>query len=547
MRRKWRERRMYARGIATVAGEGRDIGTSATEPLEGACESGILGERERGTAGDRIGEAREFSLRAGKALLNARQPGHALGCPRADGFGGDNEGVHCRAQPCGLRYQLSVRERLAHVERVVRGERWRARGAGKYVDDGFPHHVRGGDTHLCIAPYLRGIAGCNEQSECQARLGIRAGHRQELDGADSAHSVPGDPHGRAWPDGQSLARHNDDFAVTAQRGNQRIEEKEHERDRRQGRDQQQSLERVPLLAWVCIGREIADGPRVAWSTDFFVHVMMRLGHIEYSNCMPVDARLVLEPAPEGVSVVTAIPSRLNAALAAGDIDVAPCSSIELARHDGEYRVLPDLVIGSDGPVHSIILETARSIAELDGADIAVPTASATSVVLLRILLERRYRVRARLVWHDQSDEEDPIAAGAAAVLRIGDVALNRALPPGRQAFDLGMLWTEWTRLPFAFAVWQVRAAVDGTPELARLHRLLVESRSWFDHHSVRIAREQASHFGLPAERLHAYWRSLRYQLDPRMQQGLLHFYALAAELGEVVPVSSLAWAHVGER
>ena len=272
---------------------------------------------------------------------------------------------------------------------------------------------------------------------------------------------------------------------------------------------------------------------------------MRLGHIEYSNCMPVDARLILEAPPAGVSVVTAIPSVLNAALAAGSVDVAPCSSIELARHEGEYRVLPGLVIGSDGPVRSIILESTRSIEALDGARIAVPTASATSVVLLRILLELRFGIRAQLVWHDQSEAGDPIDAGAVAALRIGDVALRRTVPPGRHAFDLGLLWTEWTQLPFAFAVWQVRAAADGTDDLARLHALLLDSREWFGRHDARIARERAEHFGLPADVLLAYWRSLRYDLDARMRQGLLHFYALAADLGEATPLTALPWADVG--
>lgn len=272
--------------------------------------------------------------------------------------------------------------------------------------------------------------------------------------------------------------------------------------------------------------------------------MMRLGHIEYSNCLPVHARLIAESPPPGVFVVTAIPSLLNAALARGDIDVAPCSSIELARHPGDYRVLPDLVIGSDGPVQSILLESSVALEALDDSEVAIPTASATSVVLLRILLERRYRVRPRYVWYDQSDASDPIAAGAAAALRIGDVALRRTAPAGRAVHDLGEQWTAWTSLPFAFAVWQVRAEVDGSPELARLHAALLDSRRWFEQHAEHVACTFAGAFALPAERLLRYWRSLRYELDVRMQQGLLHYYALAAELDEAAPVGALPWADV---
>lgn len=272
--------------------------------------------------------------------------------------------------------------------------------------------------------------------------------------------------------------------------------------------------------------------------------MMRLGHIEYSNCLPVHARLIAEPAPAGITIIRAIPSLLNRALAQGDIDVAPCSSIELARHIGEYRVLPDFVIGSDGPVQSILLECTRPLAELDGADVRIPTASATSVVLLRVLLERWHDVRPRYSWYDQAADADPIDDGAAAVLRIGDAALRRVAARGRTSHDLGALWSEWTGLPFAFAVWQVRAEVDGSAELKRLYATLLDSRRWFGAHAEALARDFAASFDVPADRLLGYWRSLRYDLDARMQQGLLRFYALASELDEAAPVGALPWADV---
>ncbi|MGH7445665.1 MAG: menaquinone biosynthetic enzyme MqnA/MqnD family protein, partial [Longimicrobiales bacterium] len=224
--------------------------------------------------------------------------------------------------------------------------------------------------------------------------------------------------------------------------------------------------------------------------------------------------------------------------------VAPCSSIELARHAHEYRVLPDLVIGSEGPVQSILLESTMPLAELDGADVRVPTASATSVVLLRILLERCHSVRPRYNWYDQAAALDPIEQGAAAVLRIGDAALRRLTPRGRSTHDLGALWSDWAGLPFAFAVWQARSEIDASVELARLHDALLDSRQWFRGHARQLARDFAVPFGVPAGRLLDYWRSLRYDLDGRMQEGLLRFYALAAELDEAAPVGALPWANV---
>lgn len=258
--------------------------------------------------------------------------------------------------------------------------------------------------------------------------------------------------------------------------------------------------------------------------------MIRLGHIDYSNCIPVHALLLDEP-QAGVELVRDVPSALNAALAASEIDAAPCSSIEYARHADEYRIMAGHAIGAAGPVHSILLESVAAPSELDGCTVAVPTASATSVVLLRALLELRLGVRPHYTWFNQSDATDPVDAGAAAVLRIGDAALGRTVPAGRQTVDLGFEWHAWTGLPFAFAVWQVRRDV-ATSDVERLADVLARSRAYFDARAESLAVHHAASYGTTPDRLLAYWRSLHYDLDAPMQQGLLHFFELAAALGE---------------
>jgi len=228
-------------------------------------------------------------------------------------------------------------------------------------------------------------------------------------------------------------------------------------------------------------------------------------------------------------VVRGLPTQLNRALAEGRIDAAPCSSIEYARHAADYQLLP-FTIASRGPVQSILLELASSPQALAGLRVGLPTASATSVVLLRILLERRYGVRPSYVSFDQA-VEDPFDTGCAAALFIGDVALRRVPGAGRHVLDLGREWFAWTGLPFAFALWQVRRAL-GTAERDRLGCLLQDSRAWFLEHRQELADQYAPGFGLDPGRLLRYWDSLVYELTPEIQAGLLRFVQLAAELGE---------------
>lgn len=269
--------------------------------------------------------------------------------------------------------------------------------------------------------------------------------------------------------------------------------------------------------------------------------MLTLGHIAYSNCFPVHALLLDRGVPAGIELREGVPGVLNAELRAGRVDVAPCSSIEYARHAERYRLLPGLVIGSAGPVQSILLEGAGAMEDLDGREVAVPTASATSVVLLRILAELRLGVRPRYRWFDQSGDADPVGEGAAAALWIGDRAMQRAERSGRRFTDLGEVWHAWTGLPFAFALWQTSAGPERDGELRELHGLLLESLAYFEEHSAALAERHAARFDTTPERLLRYWRTLRFRLDESVQEGLLHFYRLAAELREAPPVPALRW------
>ena len=266
---------------------------------------------------------------------------------------------------------------------------------------------------------------------------------------------------------------------------------------------------------------------------------LRLGHITYSNCFPVHARLLDYPSTGDPSLVEGVPSVLNGMLERGEIDVSPSSSIEFALNAERYRVLPNLVIGSRGPVRSILFISSGDPSRLGGRTVAIPTASATSVVLLKILLKIRWQVDVHFQWFDQATE-DPFAAGAAAALFIGDIALRENLHSRQPArFDLGQIWWEETGLPFAFAVWQTGSS--RTDELRELHRLLLESRTFGMEERDELAVRYSRHFRMPAAALATYWSDLSYDLDGAMRDGLMRFYTLASEIGELARVPTIRW------
>ena len=269
--------------------------------------------------------------------------------------------------------------------------------------------------------------------------------------------------------------------------------------------------------------------------------MLRLGNIDYSNCYPIHGPLLEGARPPWLEVVDGTPSDLNRRLARGELDIAPGSSIELARHAREYSALSGLCIGSAGPVESIIFATRVPADGLDGRTVALPSASATSRCLLRILLEIRLGVRP--VWIDFDQEaSDPLRADARdadAALFIGDVALRRECQAGETHVDLGAEWTEWTGLPFVYALWLVAGSAVGQPETGDLHRLFLVSRDSIAADSESLAERAGARYGFPPSRLRSYWSRIRYDLDDRMLAGLRRFLDLAAEIGDAPQVEEI--------
>ncbi len=267
--------------------------------------------------------------------------------------------------------------------------------------------------------------------------------------------------------------------------------------------------------------------------------MLKLGHIVYSNTFPPHAGIVTKNVMFPFELVEGIPTELNRLLNAGEIDVSPSSSIEYAMHPGRYVLLPNLSISARNRVRSIILQSRVPIEDLDGKTVALTNASATSVLLLRIVLERQRNLRPRYVRFEQG-REDPFTHADAALF-IGDVALRLSLSPGRPShlYDLGALWHEFTGLPSVFALWQVNYREEIENDLAALYDILMLSKDYGLSHIAELAGIHAERFGIPESLLIEYWKSINYDFGEDERKGLLAYYGYAAELGAIKPVTEL--------
>jgi chorismate dehydratase len=248
--------------------------------------------------------------------------------------------------------------------------------------------------------------------------------------------------------------------------------------------------------------------------------MIRLGRVDYINTFPLAWSLGRHLGDSLAEEVVGVPTRLNALLRSGEIDVGNVSSVEYARNHRAYVLLPSLCVGSDGAVESVQLVTDLPLPAV--RSIAVTGQSASSVVLVRTLFG--------------SAEVLPEGEDADAVLMIGDQALRSAFDDPRPHHDLGALWRERTGLPMVFAVWAARV---GTPGLEELDRALAGAVAEAHEHSADVARAAAVRYGYPAGYLARYFEKLRYRFGERERAGLARFFELAHAAGALDEVPSL--------
>jgi chorismate dehydratase len=261
-----------------------------------------------------------------------------------------------------------------------------------------------------------------------------------------------------------------------------------------------------------------------------------VGHIQFLNCLPIYWGLMRSGALLGVDLCKDTPDRLNTALVSGALDIGPISLVEYLRHADELLLLPDLAVGSDGPVLSVNLVSTVDPAELSGRRVALGSTSRTGVLLAQMLLAQRFGVQPEY-FACPPDLTQMLLEADAAVL-IGDVALRalyEAPARGLVVTDLGQAWREWTGLPMVFAVWAARRdfAVEQPGLVKEVHEAFLTSREVCLDELDTVAAVAARWEPFDAVTLATYFRTLDFSLGPRQVEGLRAFAARAAAAGEV--------------
>jgi len=254
----------------------------------------------------------------------------------------------------------------------------------------------------------------------------------------------------------------------------------------------------------------------------------RVGHIGFLNCFPLLSGLARTGSLLDLELIKDTPGNLSDALARGELDIGPVSLLELLKNAEDLVVLPDIAVGSDGPVMSCLIVSRLPLSQLDKLPVALGSTSRTSVRLAELLLSDLIGVEPEYFFCPP-DLAVMLEEAPAAVI-IGDTALQAALYEaprlGLEVHDLGQMWHDWTGLPFVFAVFAVRREfAEREPEaVRRVHAYLLEARD-FSLANVDQVCEQAARWEVfDAATLKRYYTvALDFTLGARQLAGIAEF------------------------
>ena len=234
---------------------------------------------------------------------------------------------------------------------------------------------------------------------------------------------------------------------------------------------------------------------------------IRVGAVSYLNTKPFIYGLENGPVKDQIELVLDYPARLVSLLKNGEIDIGlvPVGALPGL---GEYHIVSDYCIGSDGEVASVAVFSEVPMEKIE--TVYLDYQSRTSVLLCKLLFEKHWNKKVIFIEAQDEGYIDQIR-GTCAGLIIGDRALmNRSRFPF--VYDLGLGWKEMTSLPFVFAVWVSKSNIDPC---------IVDSLIRIDTTNIQNIKNVEDHIKISGfDPLHYFTVNIRYGLTDPMRKAI---------------------------
>lgn len=257
-----------------------------------------------------------------------------------------------------------------------------------------------------------------------------------------------------------------------------------------------------------------------------------IGQIDYTNVWPVFHHFHPEHLSRKVNMVTEVPALLNRRMLEGTLDLSPISSFAYGLGHEQFVLLPDLSVSARNAVNSILLFSREPLDRVINGKIALTNTSATSINLLKIIIEKAYGGKPTY-WNSEPDLEAMMQESDAALL-IGDHAIRASwVDHGYRVTDLGEVWKRWTGYGMTFAVWTVqRTFAEHNAELLSeiIDAFALSKQQSLGDLRPLINRSVDQIGGTPDYWRH-YFSNLCYDFQDEQQAGLALYFKYAYEMG----------------
>lgn len=270
-----------------------------------------------------------------------------------------------------------------------------------------------------------------------------------------------------------------------------------------------------------------------------------VGEITYTNILPLFFYLDRESLKRlGFKFLPQTPSILNEEMSAGNIQIVAISSFSYGEHFNNYSIFPDLSVSSTKAVRSIYLFSKVPLKKLNEKNVALTASSATSVNLLKIILQLFYNLDA--IYTVMIPNISTMMEQQDACLLIGDDAIVAYRQYSRKyyCYDLGALWYRHTGFPMTYAVLAIRNEILNTKQSVvqiLYDQLMMSKKKSIDNGFKDLISPIKSLLGGKNSDWKNYFQGLSYDFDEKYQEGLAYYFRLANQIGVLNKVNKFVF------
>jgi aminodeoxyfutalosine synthase len=249
-----------------------------------------------------------------------------------------------------------------------------------------------------------------------------------------------------------------------------------------------------------------------------------IGKIPYLNSVPFYANLEKRQ----FRILPVAPRRMGVLSKQNQIDAGLFSLMDYFSQLDKLELMGWCIATRD-QVKSVMLFSNEGWLDLQGKTIGITDDTATSVKLLKVLLEKKYGVSATFErMHAGVNDYSKYDA----VLLIGDEALRSnktGLNGFELVFDLAKEWYDWQKLPFVFAVWAMKKSIDEERK-RELQEMIGVSLARSEEDLSAVGTRHGESIGLTLEETQEYLAGFNYRLGEREREAIATFKAMCVEL-----------------